>query len=108
MLELTSPFWLERFVIFFGGRNGSLGSKVPSEEPRWSASSSFTLASAFRSFGSGALRAVAGAAGGVSEGFDSTTGTATSATASSTATGHSRFARRSCQRSRRKIFMVIP
>ena len=94
-------------MIFFGGRNGSLGSNMSSEEPRSSVCSSFTLASALRSLGSGALRAVVGAGAGASEGFDSTTGTATSATASTTATGASRFARRSCQRSRRKIFMVI-
>ena len=82
------------FVTFFGGRNGSLGSKVSSEEPRsMSVSASFTLASAFRSLGSGALRtAWTGAEAGVAGPFESTTGTATSATARTTATGTSRFA----------------
>ena len=96
------------FVTLFGGRNGSLGSKVSSEEPRSSEFASFTLASAFRSLGSGALRAACTGGGAVVlAGFESTTGTAMSASTSSTATGASRFALRSCQRSRKKIFMVI-
>ena len=85
---------LERLAIALGGRNGSLGSNVSSDDPRSSAvSSSLTLASAFRSLGSGALRtAWTGAGGGASEDFESTTGTATSASTRTAATGHSRFA----------------
>ena len=54
-------------------------------------------------------RAAACTGGGpaVLAGFESTTGTAMSAITSTTATGASRFACRSCQRSRKKIFMVI-
>ena len=52
-VEGALSFSLDRFAIAAGGRNGSLGSNVSSEDPRSSAaSSSLTLASAFRSLGS--------------------------------------------------------
>src|SRR5215204_307865 len=105
VLEDTFSF----LIAPFGGLNGFEGSNTPSVEPSPDSSSpSFTCASAaswslFNSFGAGASTTGADAS---SAGFASSTGTATSASASTAATGHSRFSRRSCQRSRKKVFMA--
>src|SRR5207248_7898425 len=47
------------------------------------------------------------AGGGAEADFDSASGTASVATTRATATGHRRFARRSCQRSRKKEVMAL-
>ena len=87
------------------GLKGSFLLKTPSVEtcvvPVSATTTALLLSPALLALAAGGVLA-----GGVEEFFFSTTGTATRATTSRTATGQRRFARRSCQSSRSSLFIA--
>src|SRR5215210_2610629 len=90
-----------------GGLKGSFGSKRSRAEPAPICSEAATTSVAPLGSPDCWLAWSGGSGAGSWNGLASTTGTATSPTSRSSATGHSRFSRRSAQRSEKKSVIVL-